>query len=213
MVKLLYMIHKFSRKKKYLLLISLLIILIVSCENSTPSVGSVSYSFVYDYSENTDDPLITMAIFVELFSDPTRIDSIKIISPDENFFWEIDDPQSIKNSNNSVFVGNSNLMSIQNKEFPAGTYKCIYTDVAQRSTEISFAIPSLSEPTEVDMKIYSKKRLAIYDKNANLLYYGNTNGLETNQDIKNRFPEAATMYSVLALTGGNTAVIESKTEL
>ncbi len=214
MVKLHCMMCLFLRLKKLSILVLCIGVVLGSCANTTPSIGTVHHSVFYDYSENLETPIITMAVFIELYSDPMRIKNITITSSDRDYSWVINNPTSIKDRNNIlVMVGSSRLMGIPESGFPSGEYRCTYTDIANRTTEATFLVGTVTFPSEVDKQINSEKKLAIYDNSNNLLYYGKRNGLETNTNITNRFRSAKTAYEIRELTGTETAIIESKIEL
>ena len=182
-----------------------------SCTNTAPSIETVSTAMLYDYSESSDEPIVKMAVFVELHSDPVRINKIDITAPDNKYMWTIENPVSLENNNN-VMVGTSNIMQIQNEGFPEGRYSLMYTDVAQRTTKTSFMVSELTILTKEDLKNNSKKVLVLYDKNNKLLYYGNRNS----QDIETlitQFTDAKLMYELLVSSDEQTILIESKTEL
>ncbi len=183
-------------------------ILFLSCNNTTPSIGNVTTSIIYDYSANKEDPIIKMAVFVELFSDPLRIQDIKITSPDSNFTWIIENPPNFA-TKNTVWVGTSNIMAIQNRGFPEGTYLLEYTDVAQRSTSISFSVPQEINVANIEKEKFTKKMSSVYDKNDNLLYFGPR--LDDNTiDLKEDYADAQTVYNILTVPDGTSAIIEEK---
>ena len=198
-------------KKHVIFLILIISILFLSCNNTTPSIGNVSTSIIYDYSENKENPTAKIAVFVELFSDSMRIKDITITSPNNDYSWKIEEPVCFNNSN-SIMLGSSNIMPVQNENFPNGVYSLVYTDIAQRTTKVTFSVPVLLQPTEDDLQKNTKKMCALYDKNNNLLYYGNRNQREIDS-IKNDFLNAKTMYEVLVLEDNKTAIIEKKIEI
>ena len=194
-----------------LFLLTFLCVFFLGCENSTPAIGAVSTAIIYDYAENSENPCMKMAVFVELNSDPIRIRSVTITSPDKNYSWNVEHPVYFNNKD-IVLVGTSNMMSVQNVGFPVGMYSLEYTDVAKRSVKVFFDVPHIEPPKEQDFENNAKKMLALYDKNDNLLYYGDRVGFDSDS-IRERFPDTKRMCEILVLNDDKTAIIESKTEL
>lgn len=197
-------------KNKYLkinCLILLSLLFFFSCADTTPVILSVHYSLVYDYASETSEPQKRLSVFVSPDTESTRFSELLIQHMESNMSWSIKNP-TIITSGSKEFIGCPNLMPNIDGDFPLGEYKLIYTDVASRSVESKFTlkpIPSFEKnpPTASNYKsIVEKKiakefifdRVALYDENDELIYYGGQKrDLLKLEEIRKNYPDARKM--------------------
>ncbi len=185
---------------KRLFILCILLFFCFSCEDSNPTLGTVRHMVLYDYNDNRLVPLEKLAIYVELQADPMRIESLSIESLDTGYVWIIDNPQYVNsndNDNDKVWIGSSNILPSRQFLLPRGSYIARYTDVAQRNAEIAFSIDTLVTASDIQEDEYTRKNIAIYDDNDNLLYFGSSVSLDSDEEILEKFNSASFTRTIL----------------
>lgn len=179
--------------------ITSLFLFAISCSQNTPEMRNVSYSVIYDYEDGETNPDARLSLFIESESDVRRYERIVVKSNNQGYIWDIDDIKKVQ-LDNIQYAGVTNLKVPENEIIPSGTYviKCINAD--EKETELNVTINyddvfyELKE-SEVAEKMREKngfKKIAIYDKDNIMIYFGvRTKDMQSNRDIWNFYRNAA----------------------
>lgn len=81
-------------KNFYLLNIVFILFLftIVGCSDSIPDVVSSKSSVIFTYDDYESTPNVRLAVFLEVSSDPRRVETISISSIKDNMKWLCEEP-------------------------------------------------------------------------------------------------------------------------
>ena len=160
------------------ILLFLCFIFIVGCSDSVPDVVSSKSSVIFTYDNYESKPNVRLATFVEVSSDPRRVETISISSIKDNMKWLCEEPVVFSESNKKM-VGYTNFVTPNDVKIPSGSYKIVYTDAQGRFTE-SFTYVSYPEDlmevnatkAEEFLGIRKKEYIAIYNSNDEVVYFG-----------------------------------------
>ena len=167
-------------KKFYLLNIIFILFLatILGCSDSVPDVVSSKSSVIFTYDDYESKPNVRLAVFLEVSSDPRRVETISISSIKDNMKWLCEEPVVFSESNKKM-VGYTNFVTPNDVKIPTGSYKVVYTDAQGRFIE-SFTYVSYPEDlmesnvseSEEFLGLRKKEYIAIYNSNDEILYFG-----------------------------------------
>lgn len=160
------------------ILLFLCFIFIVGCSDSVPDVVSSKSSVIFTYDNYESKPNVRLATFVEVSSDPRRVETISISSIKDNMKWLCEEPVVFSESNKKM-VGYTNFVTPNDVKIPSGSYKIVYTDAQGRFIE-SFTYVSYPEDlmevnatkAEEFLGIRKKEYIAIYNSNDEVVYFG-----------------------------------------
>lgn len=164
-----------------------LLIVFSGCSNNVTAVQKTDLNLIFDYSVTPDEPQIRMSVFLQPSQNSKRAKSIRIKSPDDSYEWEATDLINFQEYDN-FFSGFTNFCLPEGLKFPQGVYNITYTEADQSENKISaslyvsedfYKLKAADFNNSVIDKTFNQK-LAVYDENSNLLYYG-----ENNSDFNN----------------------------
>lgn len=154
------------------------IFFLFGCSNSTPNVSNCSSTVIFSYSDDESLPDVKFSAFVGSISDVRRVDYLTFKNRSSNFEWIVDNPYIFADSNNSWACG-LNLKHNKNQKIPLGIYDVVFQDAQGNKAD---DILNVFYPEELYNKNFKNaveilekqtlKKIAIYDKDNNLLYYG-----------------------------------------
>lgn len=204
------------QKLNKLLLCSFILSLFVifeSCTQVTPELRNSNYSVVFEYDAAQEFPDARLSIFVESDSDVRRFERIIVKSLETGYVWDFDDIKKIE-IDGIKYAGATNLIAPENEVIPTGAYiiTCVNADEKQAELKITVsydeALYELKE-NEIEDFIAKKngnKKVAIYDKDNSIIYYGpRTENLQTTRDIWNYYRNAEYYQDILS-TSSNTVI-------
>ena len=152
----------------------------VSCANDNPEATLVDHRIIYDYSNDNSEPEVRLSVFVAIESKIQKGASLKIVNEDSGLEWNCNSGNLNKiEIKNMKWVGNTNFVPAKNESFPAGRYKVVFEDLAERECEAYFelnfpdgiyGLKSSSIPGE--LKNRSERKIAVYSNEDVLLYFG-----------------------------------------
>ncbi len=164
-------------KNVIVVLCSIICIFLFACEDTTPSLGIVRHMVLYDYDSSMNKPTQRLAVYVEILSDPQKIQTIEITSVDSDLTWTIDEPIAVSDSSTGkVWLGSSNLLTPSDIPFSQGQYRLRYTDVAQRQVDLFFTIHDFLSVDDLNISDYQINKVAVFDALANIIYFGDRIG-------------------------------------
>ncbi|MFI3257247.1 MAG: hypothetical protein R3Y36_02990 [Spirochaetales bacterium] len=185
-------------------------IVFFSCADSTPLIDTVKAVVLYDYSSESDSPQMRMGVFVSVSSPVQRFQSFTMDFTEENYTWTTNNPVSVKNAQDSLlWIGHSHILPATSEGFLPGQYRITYTDLAERTGQLYFTLPSLLSVDEIDTSLYTEKTIAVYNDAGRLLYYGGDADMGSDEIILQKFPDAASMNAVLFSPDGITGIVEA----
>ena len=206
-------------KKKYIRLmffslsLSFLLILISSCSQVTPEIIAPEYSVIFEYEDENSNPKARMSLFAESLSDVNRYDRIKVYCENGGYVWNFDEISKHTNKKRS-WAGNTNLVMPKNQIFPTGKYELIFYNADEKEAvevmyvnyDASFYKLTSIESEKLLENKNSVKKIAIYDKNHQMIYFGEkTSSLDSPRGIWNHFSNAK-YYQDIIITPGNYVI-------
>lgn len=208
--------------KRIFFIISIFVtFLFVSCTDTTPIILSVNTTLVYEYQSETDSPTMRLSVFVQPDTEPERFQKIDVINIETGYIWTITDAQVISVGEKN-YIGCTTLRPYNSGFFPLGQYNVIYTDIASRSDEMNFELknPQSFETQSISSFSYSdieKKqvakefifdRVALYDENEDLIYYGGQKqNLSKVEEIRRYYSNARTMRRYRMVSGNTCGIL------
>lgn len=109
-----------------------------------------------------------LCVCLQMNSDVRRVESITLVSPDGELEWIETNPITIENQDTMYALAMS-FVPPDGEEFASGEYKVLYMDAKGSQAQC----PIVMDWTESKGE---KERIALYDKNGTLLYYGEVKG-------------------------------------
>ena len=203
-----------SRIYSYLSLFSAaLIVLFMSCSQNLPEVTSTDYSVVFDYSNEDTPPSARLSVFASSSSDVRRYQKIKITSLETGYIWETDVIVKLE-AEDLQWAGCTNLTAPEGENLPTGIYEITYYNADDKECtltidvkyDIDFYDVLLPALPEVMSQKHGIEKIAIYDKEHILIYFGDrTEELQTTRDIWNKYREAET-YQIIWYTANGSVI-------
>lgn len=150
-----------------------------SCSNVEPSISGITSTVVFDYESMDKTPQVRLSLFVEA-SDLQRMEKLTALNEETGYQWTISQPRKFSGKNNRTYAGYTNLVAPKNEFIPQGRYSITYTD-AQEKICSTYTFVSYdnefykAKGSKFPLNIrgsYSEK-IALYNKDGNLIYFGN----------------------------------------
>ena len=194
-------------------ILSFLLILISSCSQVTPEIISPEYSVIFEYEDEKSNPKARMSIFAESISDVNRYDRIRIVCENGGYIWDFSEISTFTDKKRS-WAGNTNLMMPQNQVFPSGKYELTFYNADEKETtevinvnyDSSFYKMTSSESENLLKNKNAVTKIAIYDKNRQMIYFGEkSSSFNSPRGIWNFFSNAK-YYQDIIITPGNYVI-------
>lgn len=202
----------FSKFRKSASLLSLSIIIFVfvfsgfftSCSQNTPELSQSDYSIIFDYSDEDTLPEARLSLFMASVSDVRRYERIRITSLDTGYIWDTQDICRIQ-SDNLQWAGCTNIVAPEKEKLPVGKYEITYFNADEKEASITLEIIYDTDFYDIlfsalpDVMAEKKgiEKIAIYDKDKILLYFGDREErLNTTRGIWNLYRDADT-YQII----------------
>lgn len=201
-------------------LISLAVVYVIfaSCSQNLPEVRQASSSIIFEYEDDESLPQARFSVFVESVSDPRRFAGLKVHSETEGYEWEVDDLVMIENED-KTYAGYTNFVMPEGEKIPKGKYTVIFTNADEEEYETEFYLDYNTKYYELkapDVPEFMKKRsgnnkIAIYNKDSLLIYYGERNvEFKTTRDIWNKYQNADFFNDIWSMSGNTVICILPK---
>ena len=163
-----------------------------------------SYSVIFDYDKENAKPESRLCIFLESESDVRRYDSVKIISKETGYIWNIDEIARIK-ADGRQWAGNTNIVVPENEKIPNGLYEITFYNADEKNTTVSMNVSydttvyelKLEKVEEYMANHNATNKIVIYDEDGAILYFGEkTEETTTVRDIWNNYINAKTYQDI-----------------
>lgn len=152
--------------------------LCAGCAGSDAELESASGIVVLDYRAEGAPPSVRLSVFAQTASDARRAESLKIASEATGFEWAADEPL-VMEADKSRFVYYPDFVTAAPEKIPAGAYRLDYTDAEGNCVQSLFSVSYPEELADSDAAAAetffqgrAEERLAVYDGNGVLLYFG-----------------------------------------
>ncbi|MCR4579365.1 MAG: hypothetical protein K5681_03360 [Treponema sp.] len=175
----------------------------MSCSQNLPEIISADYSLVFEYANEEEFPSSRLCIFVNSQSDVRRYSTIKVLSKESGLLWESGDILELQDGE-SQWAGNVNLVPPEKEIIPSGLYEITFINADEEEAAIECTIKydssyyeCLSADIPEKMKVNGIRKIAIYDENGTMLFFGNRNSeLSTVRGIWNNYREAKVFQDI-----------------
>ncbi len=186
------------------LILAAALVFFASCSQNTPELYSSDYSVIFDYADQENPPVARLSVFAASGSDVRRYQKIKITSVETGYTWETE-VISMLDTSDVQWAGCTNIAAPSGEKLPTGKYELTYYNADEKEYSLSIQVrydadlyevllPGLAEFMEKNRGI---EKIAIYDKQHLLIYFGNrTSDFRTTRDIWNFYRDAAS-YQVI----------------
>lgn len=180
-----------------------------SCKQITPELSEANYSVIFEYDDLQSLPASRLSFFMKSESDIDRYNRIKIKSLETGYVWDFDDVAKISQDYNQ-WAGNTNLVPPYNEIIPTGMYEVTFYNADEKNTSIYVTVSydkSFNNKNAEEMEEYmrshnGRKRIAIYDDNDILLYYGDKiREFDSPEGIRNYYRTSSYSYDVWSTSG------------
>ena len=187
----------------------------VSCSQNLPDIAATDYSVIFDYADDITPPSVRLSVFAASSSDVRRYQRIKITSVESDYCWDTQELTKLE-ADDTQWTGCTNLVAPENEKLPTGTYEVTYFNADEKEYsltidvkyDIQFYDVLLPALPEVMSKKRGAEKIAIYDKEHIMIYFGDrTEEFITTRDIWNRYREAATYQVIWYADHGNIICI------
>ncbi len=178
--------------------------LAMSCSDSSPLIGTVNATLVYNFENESSPYEQYLSVFIKAASDDRRVDKLKVSFPQSDYEWLIDTPEQVRSAK-SIYFGATKLFCPDKEHFEGGTYTVSFLDLASRETEQNFEVKPLESMEDKNGKFVrardvvsgkagsecSLKRVILFDTDGNELYCGlYTFMFENKAELLENFPTA-----------------------
>lgn len=125
----------------HILLSVLLVFTVTSCSDVKIGISEVYPELVYDYSNEQEEPAVSLSVFCEISSGETRILSMKVTDTTTEMYWTTDDVLLLRDkSTKKDYAGWSSFSMPASKTFSKGTYRAEYEDFAGETYSVLFTV-------------------------------------------------------------------------
>ena len=171
----------FRPAKNYFFLTILLFQALVyfSCSEEGAGISNVTGTVVFEYTDEKSYPDVYLSVFVQTESEAQRAELLKVYSPDKNLYWNIESPV-VFSGNSKSYAGYCLLRPSEGKKIECGEYRVLYRDAAGEEAETAFSVfykedilTSKSAAARDKAGLTLTENVIIYDKNMNMLFWGN----------------------------------------
>ncbi len=192
-----------------------IIMLFASCSQNTPEITSTDYSVIFDYTNDETLPEARLSIFASSESDVRRYQRIKITSLEAGYTWDTENITMLE-AEDVQWAGCTNIVAPAEEKLPVGKYEVTYFNADEKEYTLTLDVKYDLEFYEVLLpalpEVMSKKRgiekIAIYDKEHILIYFGDrTEQFLSTRDIWNQFRDASTYQIIWYTSNGNVICI------
>lgn len=182
---------------------------ILSCKETSPVLENVKTHLVID-KRIEENKGTWFSVFAQIDSDVFRSENITVSIPSAKLKW-LAIPE-IFVTKDKTYVGISSLR-YPNETFSLTDYQgeFIFTDIGGKEEKLSFTVPN--EKVIYDEKKYSNKKIAVFDMNDRLLYYGVDKNLNSTRDVLATYTTAKIMYSCMTDNMDRVIFITDKKQL
>ena len=196
--------------------IVLISVFFISCSQNTPELSITDYSIIFDYGNEKDLPAARLSVFAASDSDVRRYEKIRVTSLDTGYIWETEDLERLENDD-VQWAGCTNLVAPENEKLPVGKYEITYYNADEKECtvnldvryDIGFYDVVLSGLADYMAEKRGIEKIAIYDKEHILIYFGNrTEEFRTTRDIWNVYRDAEYYQVIWYTRDGRVICIE-----
>lgn len=189
---------------------------LISCSQNTPELSTTDYSVIFDYAGNDELPAARLSIFAASGSDVRRYERLRIKSIDTGLCWETDSISLLENDD-VQWAGCTNLVAPEDEKLPVGRYEITYINADEKECTVSLDVRYdvdfydvvLSGLADYMAEKRGIEKIAIYDKEHILIYFGNrTEEFRTTRDIWNTYREAEYYQVIWYTRDGRVICIE-----
>ena len=176
----------------------------IACSQTVPDIVRADYSVVFDYNDEENLPASRLCVFVTSESEVRRYAAIRLFSKASGLVWETSDILKLEESEKQ-WAGNVNFVPPENEVIPSGIYEITFINADEEEDSLSFTVKyndkyykSLSSQVPELMKNQNgNKKIAIYDEDGKMLYFGNRNSeLQTVRGIWNNYRDAKSFQDI-----------------
>ena len=162
---------------------------VISCSQVVPELMQPDYSIVFDYNDEVSAPEARLSLFYSSASDVRRYNRVTLVSLDTGYIWDT----------------------------PTGKYEITYINADEKecrgyldiSYDTGFYDVLLPELSEVMHKSNGIEKIAIYDEQYLLLYFGERKKeFQTTRGIWNQYPDAKIYQVIWYSRNGKVICIE-----
>lgn len=200
--------------KKYLsislsIIFSILIFVSVGCSQVTPELTEANYSVIFEYADDETYPDSRLSLFMESNTDISRYERIKITALENSYIWDFKEFSKIQFAEHQ-WAGTTNLVVPSNEVIPTGMYEVTYYNADEKESTVYVTVSydtsiydlTSEELVEKMQADGATKKIAIYDSNDVLLYYGEKySEYETARGIWNYYRHASYYYDIWCTSG------------
>jgi hypothetical protein len=201
--------------KKIFILLNFFVSLFMffSCSEAGAGISNVTGTVVFDYADEKSNPDVYLSVFVQTEAEAQRAELLKVYSPDKNIYWNIHNPV-VFSGNSKSYAGYSILKPAEGKKIEQGEYRVLYTDASGEEAETSFTVyyrdemlTSKSEGAKDKTGLTLTENVIIYDKNMNMLFWGNMkNAWRNYSNILKEYSRAVYIRKVYSSSGSTIMV-------
>lgn len=187
--------------------------LFISCSQVTPEIYTTDYSVIFDYRDEEALPSARLSVFASSASDVRRYERISIKSLDSGYIWDTWKIERL-DTYDLQWVGCTNLIVPEEEKLPSGKYEVTYYNADEKECTVTLDVKYdielydvlLSELSEFMKKKHGIQKIAVYDKEHIMIYFGDrTEEFKTTRGIWNAYREAAT-YQVIWYAGNGSVI-------
>lgn len=199
----------------YSLLAAVSFLLCISCTQVTPELTQSDYSIIFDYENDEALPSARLSLFMASDSNVRRYQRIKITALETGYIWDTDIIAMLE-SEGTQWAGLTNLVAPENEKLPCGKYEVTYYNADEKECTINLEIKYdidfydvlLSALPEVMKEKRGIEKIAIYDKEHILIYFGDrTQELQSARGIWNVYRDAGTYQEIWYSRDGTVTCI------
>ncbi len=192
----------------------------INCSQTSPEITDVNHCLIFEYKDEVSKPDVRLSVFVDSNSNVNRYDRIKINCLQNKYIWDTKDLILIKETDNEA-VGYNNFVLPAGQSFINGNYEVILFNADQKETKLGFNVqidPSFYNYSAKQIrneisKLSVIKQISIYNKQKQLIYYGENTDFNNSRDIWVRFNDAAYYYDMWLTKNKNLMIILPQTKV
>lgn len=204
-----------STKLRLSLLLIFSVLFSISCTQNIAEIKTATPTIIFDYYSTDSTPVSRLSIFVESTSEVKRSELIRLQCKSTGYTWDINDLIRFKFAE-KMYAGSNNLILPEGERVPDGEYTLLYqnADLEKAETVVKLEYdPVFYETTAAELPAlmrqkFGKKYIAIYDKNDQMIFYGErTEQLGDTRKIWNKYRNASYFNEVWTLANNSVMCI------
>lgn len=197
-----------------ILILTLSVLVFISCSETTPVINSIQTSVVFDFADTENNPSQRLSLFIQT-DEINRLEKISAEHLQSGLEWNVFDAKKISSKDSKKWAGYTKLVPAYGSSIPSGKYSVSYTDAADNKCESFFSISYQNDFLEKKASDFPEAikdkysvYVAVYSADKTLLSYERIKKKWTDiKAIRDEIPMADSIRKCYVINNGSVMIM------